>query len=84
MLRRPTALLAFLHKDLTTTKHTTYKSAIKRLLVTTRTIPQWSEEAEEEELRECFRSTGWDIFERMQGKVTDVLTDCVTDYNRVL
>lgn len=59
----------------------TYMPAIKRLPTTTRTIPQWSEEVEEE-LRECFRTTDWEMLKRVDGEDIDGLVVCITDYIR--
>lgn len=59
----------------------TYMPAIKRLNTSTRTFPQWSEEVEEE-LRECFRTTDWEMLEGAYGEDIDGLAVCITDYIR--
>ncbi|XP_074487561.1 uncharacterized protein LOC141765409 [Sebastes fasciatus] len=50
----------------------TYKPVVRR---------QWSVEVEEE-LRECYRSTDWELFERVHGEDIDGLSHCITDYIR--
>lgn len=57
------------------------RPAIMRLPTTTRTIPQWSEEVEEE-LRGCFGTTDWEMLKGAYGEDIDGLTVCITDYIR--
>ncbi|KAJ4945075.1 hypothetical protein JOQ06_013613 [Pogonophryne albipinna] len=53
----------------------------ERQPATTRTVQQWSDEVEEE-LRECYRSTDWDMFLRVRGEDINGLSHCITDYIR--
>ena len=59
----------------------TYKPVVRRQPATTRTVQQWSVEVEEE-LRECYRSTDWELFDRVHGEDIDGLSHCITDYIR--
>ena len=56
-----------------------YKPLVRRQPITTRTVQQWSVEAEEA-LVECYRTTDWEMFQIDYGDDIEGLTQCVTDY----
>ena len=56
-----------------------YKPLVRRQPITTRTVQQWSVEAEEA-LMECYRTTDWEMFQEDYGDDIEGLTQCVTDY----
>lgn len=60
----------------------TYMLAIKRLPTATSTVPQRSVEVEEE-LRECFRTTDWEMLKGVYGEDIDGLAVYITDYIRL-
>ena len=56
-----------------------YKARVRMYPITTRSFRKWTPEAEMA-LRDCFRTTDWDVLQGGQCGGIDEVTNCTTDY----
>lgn len=55
-----------------------YKPVVRRQSITSRTVQQWTVEAEEA-LKDCCRMTDWELFQEDHGDDTEGLAHCETN-----